>query len=103
MEEQPARTDVGEGVSTQVTTDQQREQALFSQWLLAARNSDDARNRIAVAGGKLSQGVFGKHFLRAPARPPIGLTNSAALLPMNAPNDSANDEAFEQVIYRNSW
>lgn len=72
---------------------------LFNQWLASARGSDDIRNRIAVAGGNLTHGVFGKCYLLVPDKPPIEL-NCAGVPASNLHGNAANDSEFEPTAMR---
>ncbi len=65
-----------------------QDQQQFNEWLFAARTSDDVRNRIAVTGGTISKGVFGKCYLLVPnGQVEIATTTSDQSMRGQAAND----------------
>ena len=80
------------GDDQQRLADAAHNQERFNEWVTDAKLSEDVRNRIAVAGEKISRGSFGKFYLLA--------TNDSKpasddLASSNMRRAAANDTEFE--------
>ena len=83
------------GANTQKLTNSPHNQRLFTEWVAAAKSSDDVRNRIAVVGGTISRGSFGAFYLLAANDSKAAYSDRAVV---NIHSVAANDVEFEPSL-----
>jgi len=80
-----------------LSIDLAQDQQQFDEWLASAKSGNDVRNRIAVSGGTVSRGQFGKFYLLV-AEGPVMLTTDRC---DQGSRLAANDMVFDQQIVSN--